>query len=433
MTVGIATRVARLTDPGLEVAERVASHRVSFACLVATCALLPAYTVRWHLGPLPTTLLENAILVTLAAFALESRLARQVPPWRSPLVPPAVLFVLVGAVAVGVSPDHRAALGLYRAYILEPIALFVVAAAVLKTELRARAVILGLWAGGLVVAGAQIWVVAEALRRHALNVAVAPPVVIYGTANATALFLVPLVALAGALALYGRGRLRLAAAGFGLAASAGILASFSRGGYLALAIVGLVLALTHARRAWLVPALLVGGAALTRIPPVARRLAHEVDLSDPNNSFIERTRLWAATLRMLRDHPVLGTGLSGFRQSIEPYRQGTFTEDLIYPHNIVLNFWTETGLAGVAVFAWILVQGFRLSLGGWRRGVGAWRPYHLGVALALLSMLIHGLVDVPYWKNDLSAEFWLLLALTWAGTRWAQPQADTIAKTGGVR
>jgi len=34
--------------------------------------------------------------------------------------------------------------------------------------------------------------------------------------------------------------------------------------------------------------------------------------------------------------------------------------------------------------------------------------------LALVAVLVHGLVDVPYWKNDLSLEFWALLSLSLA-------------------
>ena len=48
-----------------------------------------------------------------------------------------------------------------------------------------------------------------------------------------------------------------------------------------------------------------------------------------------------------------------------------------------------------------------------------WQPLHLGVLLALGGIVIHGLVDVPYFKNDLSVEFWVLLGLSWAGRRWA--------------
>jgi len=32
------------------------------------------------------------------------------------------------------------------------------------------------------------------------------------------------------------------------------------------------------------------------------------------------------------------------------------------------------------------------------------------------AIVVHGLVDVPYFKNDLSLEFWVLLALGYAAT-----------------
>ena len=39
----------------------------------------------------------------------------------------------------------------------------------------------------------------------------------------------------------------------------------------------------------------------------------------------------------------------------------------------------------------------------------------LGVLLALVAVVVHGLVDVPYFKNDLCLLFWTLVALTVAG------------------
>src|SRR5438445_311877 len=43
-------------------------RRVAVGALALTSACLPLYVVRWHLGPLPTTLLENLILLTIAAY-----------------------------------------------------------------------------------------------------------------------------------------------------------------------------------------------------------------------------------------------------------------------------------------------------------------------------------------------------------------------------
>ena len=40
-----------------------------------------------------------------------------------------------------------------------------------------------------------------------------------------------------------------------------------------------------------------------------------------------------------------------------------------------------------------------------------YRPILWGVVGALVLYTVHGLFDSPYWKNDLSVEFWLLAAL----------------------
>jgi putative inorganic carbon (HCO3(-)) transporter len=385
-----------------------------------TCALLPWYTIRWHDGPFPTTLLETGILVTLAVFAVEAWRQRLIPDWRSPLTPAALLFIVAGAISVLVAPDHRAALGLYRAYILEPIAFFYVISSIVRSWRDARLILLGLAISGIAVSVPNVYVVLQAIRHHSLNLAGAPPVAIYQTPNAVALFLVPLIAVASAMAVYAPDiRDRWVSAVFLLAALPAALLTFSRGGYVALLVVGVVLALTHRSRRWLLPALVVIALAFSRIPAVASRIGHQLNPTDPNNSLDQRVRLWKATLRMLQDHPIFGTGLSGFSRTINAYRNVSgYTDQLIYPHNILLNFWTETGLLGLAAFAWVMVQAVRLAWRGWRAGSAAWRPLQLGIVLALVGVVIHGLVDVPYWKNDLSLEFWVLLGLSWAGNQW---------------
>jgi O-antigen ligase len=211
----------------------------------------------------------------------------------------------------------------------------------------------------------------------------------------------------------------------GLAATA---LSLSRAGYLVLAVIALILAILNPYRRYLLPAVVVLGAAASLVPAIASRLAHEFNPSDPNNTLVSREHLWQATLRMLQDHPIFGTGLYGFRRSIQPYRGGVYQENLIYPHNIVLNAWTETGLLGLAAFLWLLVQTFLVSWRGWTSGPVAWRAIQLGIFLAMVAIVVHGLVDVPYFKNDLALEFWTLLGLAWAGAR--QPKAQ-LAETVG--
>jgi len=395
------------------------SYPATLGLATLTGALTPAYTLRWHLAFYPTTLLEISILATVAAFVYESWRQGTMPDLRSPFLLPLIVFIVAGAISVIVAPDRRAAAGIYRAYIIEPIAFFFVLSAVVTNSARALTVLAGFGIAGVVVGVANSIVILDAIRHHTINAGVTAPVVIYTNANDIALFLVPLIAIAGCVLLYGaKQRLRLVSAGFLVIAVASTLLSFSRGGYLALAAVALGVALSHRRRWWLLGAAVAAAIVLILIPPINHRLAVEVDFSNPQNTLVGRFELWRVSLQMLEHHPLFGAGLSGFAQTIAPYWNPTHIDRFIYPHNIVLTFWSETGLLGLAGFVWIMVTGFVQGWRGWKRGEADWRPIQLGVVLALVAVVVHGLVDVPYFKNDLSLEYWAILGLAWAGNRW---------------
>ena len=81
-----------------------------------------------------------------------------------------------------------------------------------------------------------------------------------------------------------------------------------------------------------------------------------------------------------------------------------------YPHTIVLNFWSELGLAGLALFIVIVWQFFR-TLRKACYDDPSRHAFTVALSAAMIVMLVHGLVDVPYFKNDLAMLFWLLVAL----------------------
>jgi len=397
----------------------LAASRYQYSLLAATLAgaLAPAYVIRWKVGPLPTTLLELALLVTIAIYALETIRQGSRIEWRGPLTAPAVLFIIAGAISVLVSGDHRAALGLYRAYFLEPAAFFVILATIASTPRRAGLILLGFAAGGAIVAVSNAAVVLNAVRHHVLDLANTPPVVIYQTANAVALYLIPLVAMAAAILVHGRGRTQRWLSGLFLAvALPACLLSFSRGGYLALAALGLGIALSHRWAKVLVPGAIALLLAVSQVPLIRQRIAYELHFL-PGNTLDFRIRIWGQTLRMLSQHLVLGIGLGNYEQAMGPYWQDL--THVIYPHNILLNFWATTGLLGLAAFGWLAVRAFLLGWHGWRQHEADWRPFDIGVMIALVALAVHGLVDVPFFKNDLSLEFWALLGILWAAHRWS--------------
>ena len=359
-------------------------------------------------------------MVTVLVFALETWRAHLALQWRTAFTVPALIFIFAGAISVLVAPNRTAGLGLFRAYIIEPIAFAFVLLHAVTTWRRAVVVLSGFAVAGVVVGIANSVVVIEALRAHTYDVAQTPPVVIYTTANALALFLGPLIAVAASLFLHGTDRVtRIGSGAFLIVAVPSMLLSFSRGGYLAMAAVAVGLALSHRRRWLLLAGLVIAGGLVSAIPPIFHRISIEFQNVGGTTFFgrAGRLELWSATLRMLSHYPIFGVGLSGFAERIGPYWNANHPERFIDPHNIVLNFWVETGLLGLFAFVWLLVVVLRISWEGWKQSDSEWRPIFLGVLLAMVAIVVHGLVDVPYFKNDLSLLFWALAGLAAAGQK----------------
>jgi O-antigen ligase len=369
--------------------------------LYSTVGAMPLYVVRWHYGPLPTTLLETLIIVTVALY-VSARWRQGVRrPTRSVFDIPIVLLLLAGAIAVVVASDHRGALGLYRAYFIEPVAIFYVAIDLLSTTDHALKAVAAFAIGSSSFAMINLFVFARALAAHAVNVGSAPNA-FYGDANYVAMYLEPPVALAAGVLIFGpTARAKMLGGAWLALTGAALLVMFSKGSYAALLALVLVVLITASGR-WrlaIAGALVVAAAAATQIPLVMARL------STIPPSLNGRQEIFGAALGMIRAHPILGLGLGGFSYQF----RGVSPE--IYPHDVWLTFWVEVGLLGVIAFAVIL---FGLLWTGWRAwpSTRAWhRAVLWGVLTALVVWTIHGFVDSPYWKNDMSVEFWMLASL----------------------
>jgi putative inorganic carbon (HCO3(-)) transporter len=403
---------------------------ITVAALAMTAAIAPAYVGRFRVGVLPTTALEVAIGLTIGVFLIESLKRRAFPDWRSPMTIPAIVFLIAGAISVVDAPSQLAALGVFRAYLLEPILIALVVLTAVRTSTQAKVIIVGFSVGATFLALADGATVLAGIKTNSLGGQLQAPVAFYDASNAIALYLVPVIAVAGAIALHGsRRRLRAWLTIFCALASAATILTLSRGGWAALALVGIGLALTHPRSKVLLIGLAVLVLVLALIPGIQRRVADGFQISAAG-ALNGRAQLWPNTLVMLDKNPLLGAGLSGFIARVESAVPG-YVPLVMYPHNIVLNFWSETGLLGLVAFVACIGIAFWISWRGWREGQPDWRPIHLGVLLAIVAILVHGLVDVPYFKNDLALEFWILVGLTLCGRRLA-PSQQLIKRVGVV-
>ena len=371
---------------------------------------LPLYTIRFRIGPFPTTLLELFIVVLLAVYTGQGGWNgwkagwHRIGMWRTPIT----AWFFVTLLSVFVAPHIVQGIGLWRAYVLEPLLVFLVFADVLRTHedlirfrrhFFATVLILGVWALFQFLTGQGIphpWDVSIQAGRRATGPFPFP--------NALALFVAPITIWAFFTWLDKRSdSLSLITFLVGLVS---ILLARSDGALLAVGTIawfGLV-ARKDMRR-FAVYALLIGFFVWLVTPPLRNALQKELTFKSWSGQV--RLYIWRETWQMLKAHPIMGAGFGGYPAIFEPYHKAKAIEIFQYPHTIVFNLWSETGLAGLAVFVSIVLVWMRLVY----RQAG-FRGLLMGTA-PLCVILIHGLVDVPYFKNDLAVSFWLL---AWAMT-----------------
>lgn len=371
--------------------------------------LLPAYVVRFQIGMLPTTLVELGLFGLIAAVTIGDRTVwkegwKRVKPWRYA----AIAWILATLIAVFVAPDHVAAVGLWRAYVLEPLIYFVLLAGCLKTEKDRLRVIQALIA---VTTFVFVWALAQFVTGHGIphpwdtDILTRRATGPFPFPNAVSLFCAPIAALCiGLLTLEkiaDRTRRWWLIVGAVSGIGATLLAKSAGGTIAILAASSLALLLNKKTRAWTIGSIIFALIVAFGVPQIRVPLVRLLSFQDWSGKV--RLIIWKETTNMLKDRPIFGAGFGAYPDVIKPYHTATAIEIFQYPHDILLNLWSETGLLGIVAFAWICIVWFRRS-----------RLSSLAYCLPLIAILIHGLVDVPYFKNDLAMVFWTLAALATA-------------------
>ena len=396
--------------------------RAATLMLGFTAACLPLYVVRFKYGPISTTLLEGLVLATIAVYIVARWREHSLRFHRTPYDIPIALLLVAGAIAVFVPADKWHALGLYRAFFVEPVAIFYVGVDLLRRPAETRWVLLGLGVGSSIFAVMNIIAFAVAYVEGTIVLG-SPPTALYTSSPEVAMFLEPPLALAAGFVLFSsEGRDRLLAIAWMAFLLPALALTLSRGAYFALAVLVAVAVISNRRRLWIAAgvaaAAVVAVFLLLQIPLVQRRFAGQFDLGNSQTTIRGRLSIFTDTLSGLRDHPIFGVGLGDYHYLF----RGTISE--IYPHDVWLTFWVEIVLLGLIAFAAIYFGLLYRGLRAMPHVQGFYQPLLWGALGALILWGVHGLVDSPYWKNDMSLELWIIAAFEVVAIRSiAQKQA----------
>lgn len=129
------------------------------------------------------------------------------------------------------------------------------------------------------------------------------------------------------------------------------------------------------------------------------------------NSIERRVQICEFNYKSLQKNLFTGLGLanyqSNFRENQSNYLSETIPEVELppHPHNLAFNFWSDLGLLGLISIIFIYLYAFyNLFKQNWS-------------FLLIMYPLIHGLIDTPYILEETTMMFWILLALSIAGSK----------------
>jgi len=378
-----------------------------------TAAFLPTYLIRFQISNIPFTFLEGMILV-ITALCLTKEISRKSLLKKIKKLPakkfalPAALLLVAATISVFTSPDKIVALGLWKAYFIEPIFFFLVFIDVIKTKKQIKQVIVALIASATFIAliaiiqyftGLGIPEVynLESLRRVTS---------IYQYPAAVGLLVAPILSLLlGLIISFFTNQKKnwltkkhlIVGAVISLLLIVTLIFARTEGAWVGvLAATFFIFMFTKYR--WKIVALsLIAMIVILAVPVTRDYLITLITFQDVSGEV--RLVLWQGTARLIADNPIFGAGLAGFPALYEKYKEARHVELSLYPHNIFLNFWVETGALGLIALLLIIIQYFKLGL----------KNYWL--LAPMICILIYGLVDAPYFKNDLAVLFWILVGL----------------------
>jgi hypothetical protein len=128
---------------------------------------------------------------------------------------------------------------------------------------------------------------------------------------------------------------------------------------------------------------------------------------------VGRLELWGAALRLIETRPLLGVGPDNFRHLYGAQLGLDSWDERIQANNLYLELLADVGLLGLAAFLWVALPALRRAVGVLRGPVSLpTSVWLLGVGLAVVAFLVHGLLDSFLAFTPTALLFWMLLAMT---------------------
>jgi len=356
---------------------------------------IPFFVIRFSLGPIPTTLLEIMIWLIFLANLIYSNIKLK-RSWHLAL---AILFLLSALVSVSVDPNLASGMGLFKAYFVDGFLVYLLLANLSKNEKDdfSNSLILS----GVIASIGALILYTSGIKSNDNRIVDFSLL----SSNYLAMYLSAIFVLA--ISKLER-KVGIRVYFLSLGALVMLLAMYltnSRGIIVAVvpAVIYLIYSLIKNKTRWVKAVFIVLALAFF----VGGYLYFRPDWSDHSRKATSsniRYYIWVTSVEMVKLNPVWGVGLSNYQNYFTDLTQDRVNyPEYIAPqaltaHNIFLQLYLTTGFLGLLAFVALMVGSIFKAKN---------RQY---VAL-VIAFLAYGLVDTPFFRNDLAILVWIVIAL----------------------
>jgi len=145
-------------------------------------------------------------------------------------------------------------------------------------------------------------------------------------------------------------------------------------------------------------------------------------------SFGRRIAIWKFTGMMIKDRPLLGSGIGTFKYNTLRYQANFFEQGdnrSLYPHgfadkahNEYLQLWAELGIVGLAIFLWFMIAYFYRGIKYLKKEKNEYlQGIVIGLMASVMAVLVDALFGFPFHLPATIVLFWLAIGLTMVITK----------------
>lgn len=395
--------------------------KLNFYLICLICFALPCYLVRFSIFGVPTTLLEiliyiSAIITLINRDKLKLKIKDINITWIA-----IALFLLSGIIGVVVSPEKIVALGQFKALIFDPILFFWVILSNVKTKEQISSLVYAFVLSGIYVGIYSIYQYSTHQFTDDGRI-----IGLFGySPNYLAFYLVPL-AIMGIFDFLNnlKSREKILNIAEVLSIILSLVAIYLAGSRAAfIAFIGAIV-LGYIIRYILQVKLNIFLKSTIAIVALAMFLFVGWQYTKPNFNLSPedggritasnniRWEIWDTTIKHIlssNNNWVTGVGLGNYQTYFTDLTKDWvnyavwIAPKALTAHNLWLSTWVNVGIVGLISFITIFV----IML----KNIKFTNYLSFGIFIALIAIFIQGMVDTPYWKNDLAVMWWLFAGI----------------------